>query len=189
MATKDVTSAARTIWWMLLLRGVLTVVFGVIALVSPGIALFALVFVFGVYAVLDGIAAIVLGIRSRGGARHWGWQIAQGAVSVLAGLVALVWPGITALALLFVIAFWAIVLGAAEVVQGFAARRDGSDVWGWALAAGAVNVVFGIVLLVWPVGGILALVWLIGVFTLVAGVATSVWAFRARALAGRVGAA
>jgi uncharacterized membrane protein HdeD (DUF308 family) len=185
MAT-DVTSAARTAWWMLLVRGILTALFGVIALVSPGIALLALVLVFGVYAILDGVAAIVLGIRSRTGESHWGWQIVQGVVSVLAGIVALAWPGITTLALLFVVAFWAIVLGVAEVVQSFAARRDGSNTWGWALAAGVVNVIFGIVLLVWPVGGILALVWLVGIFTLVAGIATVVWAFRARSVAHEV---
>ncbi|OLT21153.1 hypothetical protein BJF78_08860 [Pseudonocardia sp. CNS-139] len=179
MAT-NVSSAVKTVWWMLLVRGILAVIFGVIALVSPGIALLALVFLFGIYAILEGIAAIVAGVRSRGGESHWGWQIVQGVVSVIAGVIALAWPGVTALALLFIVAFWAIVLGIAEVVQSFTARRDGSGTWGWALAAGVVNVIFGVVLLVWPVTGILALVWLVGIFMLIAGVATIVWAFRAR---------
>ena len=90
-------------WWLVLLRGVLMVLFEIIALVSPGIALLTLVWVFGIYAILDGIAAAALGIRTRG-EPHWVWTIVQGVVSVVASLVALVWPGVTALALLFLIA-------------------------------------------------------------------------------------
>lgn len=179
----NVESLAKTAWWILLIRGVLTAIFGLIALFSPGIALLALVFVFGFYAILEGITAVVLGIRARGTEQHWVWAIVQGVISVLAGIVALVWPGLTALALLFVIAFWAIVLGVAEVAHAFAERKAGADPWGWTLAAGILNVIFGIVLLVWPTGGILTLVWLVGIFTLVGGLTLVGWAFRLRALA------
>jgi uncharacterized membrane protein HdeD (DUF308 family) len=177
-----IQSIAKTAWWLVLLRGALTVIFGIIALASPGIALLSLVWVFGIYAILDGIAAVVLGIRSRG-EPHWVWTLVQGVVSVLAGLVALVWPGVTAFALLFVIAFWAILLGIGEIGGAFAARKRGSNAWGWTLAAGVLNVVFGVLLLIWPSSGILTLVWLVGIFAVAGGIALIVLAFRVRSVA------
>jgi uncharacterized membrane protein HdeD (DUF308 family) len=178
----NLKSVANAVWWLVLLRGILLVIFGIIALVSPGIALLALVWVFGLFAILEGIAAIVIGIRSRG-EPHWVWTIVQGVVSVLAGIIALIWPGLTALALLFVIAFWAIVLGIGEIGGAFASRRSGSTSWGWTLAAGILNVIFGVVLLIWPAGGILALIWLVGIFTLAGGIVLVVLAFKVRSVA------
>jgi uncharacterized membrane protein HdeD (DUF308 family) len=177
-----VQSVAKTVWWLVLLRGGLMVLFGIIALVSPGIALLTLVWVFGIYAILDGIAAVALGIRARG-EPNWVWTLVQGVVSVLAGLVALVWPGVTALALLFLIAFWAVMVGGGEIGGAFAARRRGSNAWGWTLAAGVLNVVFGVLLLIWPGSGILTLVWLVGIFALAGGIALIVLAFRVRSVA------
>ncbi len=181
----NVKSVADAVWWIVLLRGILMVIFGLIALVSPGIALLTLVWVFGFYAILDGISAVVIGIRARG-EPHWVWTIIQGVVSVLAGLIALVWPGVTALALLFVVAFWAIMLGIGEIAGAFASRKNGSNAWGWTLGAGVLNVVFGIALLIWPAGGILTLVWLVGIFTLAGGIALILLAFRVRSLAKSV---
>ncbi|GAA4560908.1 HdeD family acid-resistance protein [Pseudonocardia xishanensis] len=172
----------KTAWWLVLIRAVLLVIFGVVALASPGIALLALVVVFGVYAIMDGITAVYLGIKSRGTERSWGWIVAQGVISVLAGIVALVWPGVTALSLLFVIAFWAIVLGIAGVAEGIRSRRT-DDRWGWTVAKGVLDVIFGIVLLVWPASGILALLWVVGIFAVVGGIMLAVLAFRIRALA------
>jgi uncharacterized membrane protein HdeD (DUF308 family) len=178
----NIKSAAKAVWWLVLLRGIFMVIFGLIALVSPGIALLTLVWLFGFYAILDGIAAIMIGIRTRG-EPHWVWTIVQGVVSVLAGVIALIWPGLTALALLFVVAFWAIVLGIGEIGGAFASRRRRSTSWGWTLAAGILNVIFGILLLIWPASGILTLVWLVGIFTLVGGLALIVLAFRVRSVA------
>ena len=178
----NVKSVANAVWWLVLLRGILLAIFGIIALVSPGIALLALVWVFGLFAILEGVVAIVIGIRSRG-EPHWVWTVAQGVISVLAGIVALVWPGLTALALLFVVAFWAIVLGIGEIAGAFASRRTGSSGWGWTLAAGILNVIFGIALLMWPAAGILALVWLVGIFTLAGGIVLVVLAFKVRSIA------
>jgi uncharacterized membrane protein HdeD (DUF308 family) len=178
----NIKSAAKAVWWLVLLRGIFMVIFGLIALVSPGIALLTLVWLFGFYAILDGIAAIMIGIRTRG-EPHWVWTIVQGVVSVLAGVIALIWPGLTALALLFVVAFWAIVLGIGEIGGAFASRRRRSTSWGWTLAAGILNVIFGILLLIWPASGILTLVWLVGIFTLVGGLALIVLAYRVRSVA------
>jgi len=173
--------AAKAVWWLVLMRGIFMVIFGIIALVSPGIALLTLVWLFGFYAIFDGIAAIVIGIRTRG-EPHWVWTIVQGVVSVLAGVIALIWPGVTALALLFVVAFWAIVLGIGEIGGAFASRKSGSNVWGWTLAAGILNVTFGVLLLIWPASGILTLIWLVGIFTLAGGIALIVLALRVRSV-------
>jgi uncharacterized membrane protein HdeD (DUF308 family) len=173
----NVTSVGETVWWLVLLRGIFMAVFGIIALASPGIALLTLVWLFGLYAIIDGIAAIMIGIRARG-EPHRVWISVQGVVSVLAGVIALIWPGVTAFALLFVVAFWAIMLGIGEIGGAFASR--GSSAWGWTLAAGVLNVVFGVVLLIWPASGILTLVWLVGIFTLAGGLALILLAFRVR---------
>ncbi|WP_181781694.1 HdeD family acid-resistance protein [Pseudonocardia pini] len=178
----DLQATAKTVWWLALLRGVLLVIFGIVALVSPGIALGALILVFGIYAIMDGLTAVVMGIRTRKSEKSWGWIVAQGVISVLAGLIALVYPGATALSLLFVIAFWAIVLGVAAIAEGIRSRRT-DDRWGWTIAKGVLDVLFGILLLVWPATGILTLLWLVGVFAVAGGIVLAVLAFRIRKLA------
>lgn len=180
MATMDPKSAVRAIWWLVLLRGILAILFGLFALFAPGTALLALVFVFGAYAILDGVTAIVLGLRHRREEPHWGWHVIQGIVSVIAGIVAFAWPGVTVLAILFVIAFWSIVNGAAQIVESFAMRRRGSSTWGWILAGGIVSVLFGLVLIAQPGAGLVTLLWLVGIFSIVFGVILVVWALRLR---------
>src|SRR3954453_23145405 len=102
MTSIDAGRAVKALWWLVLIRGVLAVVFGLYALFSPEAALLALVLVYGFYAIMDGVAALFVGFRHRG-TSHWGWQLVQGVVSVLAGLIALFWPGPTILALVLII--------------------------------------------------------------------------------------
>src|SRR5690349_10869747 len=168
MSSTDLGRAVRTLWWLVLIRGVLAVIFGLYALFAPAAALLALVFVYGFYAIMDGVAALALGVRHRR-TSHWGWHIVQGVVSLLAGLVALFWPGPTVLALVLIIGLWSVVRGAAEIVEALAARRVGSSSWGWLLAGGVVGILFGIVLIAFPGAGALALLWIIGWFALVLG--------------------
>ena len=178
----------RGLWWLLLVRGILSILFGVFALAAPASALLALVLVFGFYAVLDGVMAVVLGVRQRREQSHWGWQVVQGVVSVLAGIVAFVFPGVTVLAILLVIAAWSIVGGVTAIAQSFTMRRAGVAEWGWTLAGGVVGILFGIALLVQPGAGLLTLLWLVGAFSVVIGVLVVVWAFRLRRAAAAVGA-
>jgi uncharacterized membrane protein HdeD (DUF308 family) len=182
MSDVDVDRALRTLWQLMLLRGVLAAVFGLYALFSPESALLALVFVYGFYALMDGVTAIVLGIRHRH-AGHWGWQLVQGVASLVAGLVALFWPGPTVLALVLIVAVWSIVLGVTGIVEAFAARSQGES-WGWPVVGGVVAIVFGIVLLASPGAGALLLLWVIGVSTLALGAVFVVWALRLRSAAG-----
>lgn len=187
MSANDVQRAVRSLWWLVLIRGILGVLFGLFALFVPGLALLALVYAYGFYAIMDGVVALLLGFRNRG-MSHWGWHIAQGVVSVLAGIAALVWPGLTALVLVFIIAAWSIVLGITEIMEAFTARRLGSTSWGWLLATGILAILFGVVLVASPGAGALALIGFIGAFALLFGILVIVWAFRLRRAATAVDA-
>jgi uncharacterized membrane protein HdeD (DUF308 family) len=183
MTRSDLENAAGGLWWLVLLRGILAILFGLFALFAPATALLALVFVFGAYAILDGITAVVTGVRHRKAEGHWVWTVVQGVISIAAGIVAFVWPGVTVLAILFVIAFWLIVSGIAEIMQSFQMRKRASRTWGWMLAAGIISVLFGIALIVQPSAGLLTLLWLVGAYAVVFGVIIVVWAFRLRGAA------
>ncbi|KSZ57923.1 HdeD family acid-resistance protein [Rhodococcus sp. C26F] len=178
-------SLLKQIWWVVLLRGILAVLFGVVALVWPGITVWALVVVFAAYAIIDGIVLVVQSIRDK--PEGWGWWLAMGVVSVLAGLVALFWPGITALALLYVIAFYAILFGITGIVGGIRFRKVPESGWVWSVLAGVVAVLFGIVLLIFPGEGILSLIVLLGIYAILFGVLLIILAFQARSAAKKAG--
>ena len=178
-------SLLKQIWWVVLLRGILAVLFGVVALVWPGITVWALVVVFAAYAIIDGIVLVVQSIRDK--PEGWGWWLAMGVVSVLAGLVALFWPGITALALLYVIAFYAILFGITGIVGGIRFRKVPESGWVWSVLAGVVAVLFGIVLLIFPGEGILSLIVLLGIYAILFGVLLIILAFQARSTAKKAG--
>lgn len=185
MSDTDVGRAVRTLWMLMLLRGALSVVFGLYALFSPESALLALVYVFGFYAVMDGVLAIVVGLRRR--ADHWGWQLAQGAASLVAGLVVLFWPGPTVFAFVLVVALWSVALGVVGMVEAVAARRQG-QAWAWPVVAGVAGILFGVALVASPGAGALVLLWIIGLTALVLGVVFVGWALwlrrEAKAVAG-----
>src|SRR3712207_5768645 len=166
-----------TNWWALLLRGIAAVLFGLAALFWPGLTLLVLIVFFGAYALVDGILAIVAGIRGSEG-RRW-LLLAEGVLGVLAGLIAFFWPGMTALLLLYVISAWAIFTGLLKVVMAIAFRRRIENELLMGLS-GVLSVLFGVVLAVWPGAGLLSLVWLVGFYALIFGVALIVLGFRAR---------
>ena len=164
-------------WWALLLRGIAAVLFGLAALFWPGLTLVVLIVFFGAYALVDGVFAIVAGIRGSEGSR---WLLlAEGVLGVLAGLVAFFWPGMSAMVLLFLISAWAIFTGLLKVVMAVAFRRRIENEWLMGLS-GMLSVLFGVVLAVWPGAGLLSLVWLVGIYALIFGVALIVLGFRAR---------
>jgi len=177
--TADLRAAASRLWWFVVLRAVVAIVFGILVLAWPDLSLRALLFVFGFFAVIDGIVAILAGFGIGAEVASRGWAFLEGALSLVAGLVALLWPGVTALALLWVIAVWAVLVGAVELFAAFRLRgRDRG--WGWTALAGALYVLLGILLMVWPVSGILSLLWLLGVGSIVWGIAVLVLAFVVR---------
>jgi uncharacterized membrane protein HdeD (DUF308 family) len=180
MSVRGTTGVVRAVWWLVLVRGVLAVLFGLFALFAPGSALLALVFVFGAYAVLDGITAVAAGVRHRRDEAHWVWHVVEGVISIAAGVVAFAWPGVTALVILYLVAFWSVFTGVSEIVEAFAMRRRGAPMWAWVLVAGVLGVLLGVVLVLAPGAGLLTLLWLLGIYSVLFGVIVIVWALRLR---------
>lgn len=167
-------------WWTLALRGLLAVIFGVLAFVWPGITLLSLVFLFGAYAIVDGVFAIVAGVRRREQKRWWLLFI-QGILGVIAGILAFTLPGMTALILLGLIAGWALFSGVLEIVAAIQMRKYITGEWLLALS-GIASVLFGVLLLLNPAAGALAVVWIIGVYAVLFGVLLLALGFKLRGL-------
>jgi len=168
-------------WWEVALRGVAALAFGLLTLVWPDLTLWALVVLFGAYALVDGICTLAVvgtGAVPRDGRVP---LVFRGLAGVVAGVVALVWPSITALALLFTIAAWAIVSGVLEIAAAIRLRRQHRHGWLVALE-GVLSVVFGILLAITPGDGALVITWLIGWFAIAAGATLLVVAWRLRSL-------
>jgi uncharacterized membrane protein HdeD (DUF308 family) len=157
-------------WWMMLLRGIAGILFGLIAFFRPGIALGALVLLFGLYAIADGVLAIITAFQRRGGVLgdRWWVLLLEGLVGICAGVITLFYPGITAIVLLYLIAFWALVTGIFELVAAFRLRKVITNEWMLVLG-GVVSILFGILLIARPGVGLLTLVFWIGAYALIFG--------------------
>jgi uncharacterized membrane protein HdeD (DUF308 family) len=173
-----VTMLARN-WWVLAIRGVAAILFGIAAFVWPGITLAVLVLLFGAYALVDGIFAVIAGIAAHEEQHRWWLLILEGLAGIVIGVLTFLYPGITALVLLYFIAAWAIVTGAFEIAAAIRLRKEIVDEWLLVLA-GIASMLLGILLMVLPGPGALALIWLIGAYALVEGVLLLLLAFRLR---------
>jgi uncharacterized membrane protein HdeD (DUF308 family) len=169
-------------WWALALRGLFAVLFGIVAFVLPGITLGALVLLYGAYALVDGIFAIAAAVAGRDEGLPWWAMLLEGVVGIAVGVMTFAWPGITALALLYLIAAWAFVTGALEIAAAIRLRKEIRGEWLLALS-GVMSVLFGVILVVNPGAGALAVVWLIGAYAIAFGVVLLVLGFRLRSLA------
>ena len=143
--------------------------------------LLALVLVFGVFALLSGIASIIAAVRAAEDHQRWGWFLVSGIVGIAAGLVCFVWPGITALALVYVIAAWAIVIGIAEIAFAMSWPELFAHAWLVGIS-GLISIVFGILLAVWPRAGAISLTWLLGMYAIVYGALMLAYAIRLQML-------
>ena len=175
----DLDSLTRN-WWAIVLRGIAGILFGIITFLAPGISLAALVLLFGAYAFADGVLSIVSAVRRRGADRWW-LLLLQGIVGIGAGVVTLLWPGITAIALLFVIAAWALVGGALQVAVAIRLRKVITGEWLLALG-GVLSIAFGVLLVLFPGPGALALVIWIGAYAFVVGILLLVLGVKLRGL-------
>ncbi|MEV0589130.1 HdeD family acid-resistance protein [Nonomuraea sp. NPDC050310] len=165
---------------MLLIRGIIAIIFGIMAMIWPGITLWVLVLFFGAYALVDGVFALFAGFQQPKGSKAW--LITMGVLGILAGIVAFVWPGMTTLVLLYVIAFWAIFTGITQIVAGVRLRKTITNEW-LLILSGVLGVIFGILLVIWPGAGALAMIWLIAVFAILYGITLCVLAFKVKSLA------
>jgi len=138
-----------------------------------------LIVLFGAYALVDGVLAVIAAFRSSGRSPRRGLLLIEGVVGILFGLIALLWPDLTALALLYLFAFWAILGGIARILMAIMLRREIENEWSVGFS-GVLAVILGIVLLLLPGAGLLAYTWLIGLFALVVGIILIFYAFRVR---------
>jgi len=164
-------------WGAIALRGFIAVLLGVIAIVWPGPTVAVLVILLGAFALVEGVTNIVAGFRGREG-----WAMAEGIISVVVGIVIVVWPAITALALLYIVAAWAIITGVLRIVAAVQLRCVIRNEW-LLVGSGLASVIFGVIAAVFPGAGILALIWLLGAWLIVLGVILIAFAFSLRQLA------
>jgi uncharacterized membrane protein HdeD (DUF308 family) len=160
-------AALASRWWVLVVRGVAAVIFGVLTFVAPGASLLALVVLFGVYAIVNGVMNLSLTPRRMGETR-WGSLLFESIASIVAGVLTLIWPGISALVLLFLIGAWAIATGIGQIVAAVRLRKMIRGEWLLGLV-GLLSIAFGLLLFASPGAGALAVVYWIGAYALVFG--------------------
>ncbi len=166
-------------WWLLALRGLAAILFGILAFAWPGIVLITLIYLWGAYAIVDGLAASVVGFKER-----WWAMVAVGLIGVVAGVATFVWPGITGMILLYVIAASAIVQGIFQIVAGIQLRKEiEGEIF--LILGGLAAIAFGFLLIARPGTGALSVIWLIGSFAIALGVLALVVAFRLRGFVQR----
>ncbi len=168
-------------WWTFIVRGVLAILFGVLAFFAPTYGIAILVGLFAAWAIIDGVGNLVAGIRTRGQDRSWWLEVLEGLVSVAAGVIAILLPAAAAQVLVLILAAWAVLTGAIEIVMAIRLRRV-IDNEVWMALAGAASIVFGIVLVLFPAAGVLSLVWLIGSFAIAFGAFLVILGWRLRGI-------
>jgi uncharacterized membrane protein HdeD (DUF308 family) len=176
----DMLGTLSRYWWAVALRGVVAVAFGIVAVIWPDVTLSVLVLLFGAYALVDEVISLATALFGGGlGGRRRGWLVLEGVVGIVAGLITFAWPDITTVALLWLIAAWAIGTGVLELMAAVRLRRELTNEWLLVLG-GVLSVAFGLFLVVRPTEGALAVVWVIGLYAIVFGAALMALARRLR---------
>lgn len=168
-------------WWLLILRGVLAVAFGVLAFAQPNITLSALVLLFGAYSLVNGLSTLGVALRAPAGVPGKGTLVLLGLLGAVVGVATFFYPGITALSLLVVIAWWAILTGVFEIAAAIRLRKELTNEW-MLILSGALSVAFGILLVARPNAGALSIIWLIGIYAVLYGIMLLTLAFRLKNL-------
>jgi uncharacterized membrane protein HdeD (DUF308 family) len=181
---KDLAETLSRNWWILLLRGLLGIAFGVLTFMQPAVSLAWLVLIFGAFAMADGILNLWTAFTDKESENRWLLGLG-GLVGIGVGLLTFLAPGVTAIALLFYIALWAMVMGVLEIVIAIRLRKEIEGEWLLGLA-GLCSLVFGVALLARPAIGALAVLWLIAAYAIVFGVIFTVLAFKVKGLAKKV---
>jgi uncharacterized membrane protein HdeD (DUF308 family) len=166
-------------WWLLALYGIVAIAFGVLAILWPGITLLVLVAMFAAYALLQGSAAIFASIRGRRTDSKWWLVLLLGIVSVAAGVLAIFYPAITALALVLLMGANALVTGVLQIVIALRLRQQIRGEW-LLVTGGVVSIIFGTLVMLFPAGGALAMVWLVSFYAVLTGVLFLTLGIRAR---------
>jgi uncharacterized membrane protein HdeD (DUF308 family) len=166
-------------WWALALRAAAAIILGLIAFALPGATLTALVILFGVYAILDGILALVAAVRGLRTHDRWGAMLAAGIVGIAAGLIALTWPAIGALSLVYLVASWALLTGVLEIAMAVKLRRLITGEW-LMIVGGVLSILLGFMFAAFPAVGATVFVWWLGAYAMVYGIVILALALRVR---------
>ena len=168
-------------WWHFAVRGVLTIVFGLVALIWPGVTQLALVLLFGAFVLADGITTVATSISARKYFKRWWALLLEGLTGIVIAAITFFWPTITGLALMYFIAGWAILTGIFEIAAALEFRKLIPGEWATFLM-GLLSIIFGILMFVYPAAGALGIVWMIGFYAIFFGIMELVFAFRLRGL-------
>lgn len=166
-------------WWAVLIRGILSLIFGVLCLVFPFSTIIVLAMFFGAYALVDGIFAIVSMFMGPRSTSQWGVLLLEGIVGIIIGLITFFMPGVTALGLVYLIAAWAVVTGIFEIIAAIRLRKEITGEW-MLILGGVLSVLFGLLVGIFPGAGALTIVVWIGVFAIFFGIVFIILAFRLR---------
>jgi uncharacterized membrane protein HdeD (DUF308 family) len=167
-------------WWALALRGILALLLAVVAFLLPGLTLASLILLLAAYFIIDGVLALISGWRTARRDGRWWPFLLEGVLDLIAGAIALVWPAATLLALVVLLAAWSILTGAVMLYGAFGGYR-GEGRWLLALN-GAISVLLGVAIIVFPEAGALTIAWLVGLYALLFGAGMLALAFRLRKL-------
>jgi len=169
-------------WWIFAIRGIAAIIFGILAFLVPAITLGALILLFGAYAIVDGVS-LIYGVARHGTAymRHHWTLLLIGVLSLGAGVIAFVLPGLTALSLLYVVAAWSVVIGIVQIAAAINLRREIAGEL-WMALGGILAIVFGVYLVVFPGDGLLTLVWLVGAWAIIFGLFSLLLSVRLRGI-------
>jgi uncharacterized membrane protein HdeD (DUF308 family) len=172
-------------WWAMALRGLFSILFGIAAFMLPGVMLWALVALFGAFALVDGIFAVIESFRRdstrAAGVGNWWALLFEGLIGIAIGVLTFLWPGLTVMGLVYLIAFWAVLTGALEVITAIRLRHVIRGEWLMALI-GILSMGFGLLLAMFPLAGAISLIWLIGAYAIAAGVLMIALGFKLRSL-------
>ena len=166
-------------WWVLLVRGIVAILFGLAAIAWPALTIGTLIIMFGAFAIVDGVFALFSAFAHRKDAEYWWATALQGALGIIFGILVFSMPGITAVVLLFWIAAWAIVTGVLEIISAIRLRKEISGEF-WMILGGAVSILFGVYAFVRPGAGALAVIWVIAIYAIAFGITLVVLAFKVR---------
>src|ERR1700716_370780 len=171
-------------WWLFTLRGILGIIFGCIALIFPGPTMLSLVIVFSAYMLVDGVTGIISAVRAMRRRDRWGLLVFEGLLNIATGIIAFLWPGITVLAFVLLVAAWAIVSGALMTAAGFRLNIEHGR-W-WLILGGLLSLAYGALLIATPLIGAIVLTWWMGAYALAFGIALVVFSFKLRSRQQRV---
>jgi len=182
---ENLGSLLRRNWWLMLLRGLAAIGFGILVIAKPQISLQVLVYMFGIYVLVEGILGVAVAIQGRNEIDSWGVLLLWGLLGVAVGILAFLKPDLTALALLFYIAAWAIATGVLQILAAIRLRKIIKNEW-WLVLGGLASVVFGALLMASPGAGALVVLWLIAAYAVLFGVVLVILAFRVRSFGQRL---